>query len=193
MTNVCRHERGISSNDSIRHYSCRLDLRKDSRTAARVAHRRVDHTMTCAGRIRCRASWVWMRRISRRDPRERGEIRSLSKVFSWSAALRWSGTGPGPSWKRRAYPGEHDGASHAIIVSRCGRGQARFWLFGKHFCRPTEPLHPTGFPDVRAGGTSCGKKAGSPSAIARWPDRPRGYVPATAFPKQPASMSANST
>ena len=107
-----------------------------------------------------------------------------------AVASRWRGTGPGPSSQRRAYPGKHDGAGHATTVSRCGRGRARFWRSGKTPRRPAAPPAPAGFPDVRAGGTPCGKKAGSPSATVRRPGRPRVQVPA--IPGSANSIQAQS-
>ena len=151
---ICRRLR-------TQHYSCDLDLRWDSRAAARWARRQSNHGIR--GRTRDR-------------------IGSLSGVFFLAVASCWRGTGSWPSSQRRAYQGKHDGASHATTVSRCGRGRARFWRSGKTPRHPAASLHPAGFPDVRAGGTPCGKKAGSPSATVRRPGRPRVQVPAIPGP-----------
>ena len=59
----------------------RSRLGGDSRAAAWWARRQSDHAMTCAGRIRRRASRVETRRISGIDHWIRGGIRSLSRVF----------------------------------------------------------------------------------------------------------------
>src|ERR1700682_3650832 len=88
-----------------------------------------------------------MRRISWIDQRISGGVVMLwllpggAVSFFWAVA-DWRDVGSRPSWRRRASPRTHDGASHARICSRCDRARTRFSRFQSCPRSPIDGLRP---------------------------------------------------